>query len=127
MYVRLVVTGYVLIGSDDSTYASFSFGDTCACVQTSGIAVINREVERLLKIEQKVTSIPSVLPVGPICLHTNPIRDALHGFAMAWKNQYASVLHEEAKVCSVFIWTKSKIDMIFSLVFVEVRVSCRGS
>jgi hypothetical protein len=25
------------------------------------------------------------------------VQDALHGFAMAWKNQYASVLHEEAK------------------------------
>ena len=63
-----------------------------------GITAINREVERLLKIEKKVTNIPNVLPVGPVALHTNPIKDALHGFAMAWKNQYASVLHEEAKV-----------------------------
>ena len=44
-----------------------------------------------------------VLPVGPICLHTSPITDALHGFAMAWKTHYASVLHEEAKVCFLFI------------------------
>ena len=53
---------------------------------------------RLLKVEQKVLAIPSHLPVGPIVLLTDPIRNALHGFAMAWKTQYASVLHEEAKV-----------------------------
>jgi dynein heavy chain len=46
----------------------------------------------------QVLNIPQVLPVGPVCLLTDPIKDALHGFAMAWKNQYASVLHEEAKV-----------------------------
>ena len=67
----------------------------------AGIAVINREVERLLNIEKKVTNIPDILPVGSICLHTHPIKDALHGFAMAWKNQYASVLHDEAKVSTV--------------------------
>ena len=60
--------------------------------------IINKEVERLLKIEKKVLAIPKVLPVGCICLHTDPVKDALHGFSMAWKNQYASVLHEEAKV-----------------------------
>ena len=60
--------------------------------------LINKEVERMLKIERKVLDIPVILPVGPVCLHTNPIKDSLHGFAMAWKNQYASVLHEEAKV-----------------------------
>ena len=63
-----------------------------------GVVAINREVERLLKIEKKVVAIPQILPVGPICLQTNPIKDALHGFSMAWKNQYASVLHDEAKV-----------------------------
>ena len=46
----------------------------------------------------KVIAIPNVLPVGPICLHTDPVKDALHGFAMAWKSQYASLLHEDAKV-----------------------------
>ena len=59
---------------------------------------IKREVERFLFIEKKVLSIPRVLPVGPICLQTDPIKDALHGFAMAWKTQFASILHEEAKV-----------------------------
>lgn len=63
-----------------------------------GTPHIKKEVERFLDIEKKVLSIPSILPVGPICLHTDPIKDALHGFAMAWKTQFAMVLHEEAKV-----------------------------
>ena len=46
--------------------------------------------------------IPEILPVGPVCLYTSPIRDALHGFSMAWKHQYASVLHDEAKVKLLF-------------------------
>ncbi|CAH1799095.1 unnamed protein product [Owenia fusiformis] len=62
-----------------------------------GLVAIQREVERLLRIEKKVMRIPLVLPVGSICLQTSPVKDALHGFAMAWKTQYASVLHEEAK------------------------------
>ena len=62
------------------------------------MAVIDTEVEQLLKVEKKVIAIPNVLPVGPICLHTDPVKDALHGFAMAWKSQYASLLHEDAKV-----------------------------
>ena len=53
---------------------------------------------RFLYIEKKVLGIPRILPVGPVCLQTDPIKDALHGFSMAWKTQFASVLHEEAKV-----------------------------
>ena len=49
-----------------------------------------------------MVGIPDVLPVGSICLNTDPIKNALHGYAMAWKTQYASVLHEEAKVCLQF-------------------------
>ncbi|XP_052807484.1 dynein axonemal heavy chain 5-like isoform X7 [Mya arenaria] len=62
-----------------------------------GMFAIKKEVERFLYIEKKVLGIPRVLPVGPICLQTDPIKDALHGFSMAWKTQFASVLHEEAK------------------------------
>ncbi|KAL4232681.1 hypothetical protein ACF0H5_007369 [Mactra antiquata] len=62
-----------------------------------GMFAIKREVERYLYIEKKVLGIPRSLPVGPVCLQTDPIKDALHGFAMAWKTQFASVLHEEAK------------------------------
>ena len=46
----------------------------------------------------QVLGIPSLLPVGPVCLLSDPIKDALHGFSMAWKTTFASVLHEEAKV-----------------------------
>ncbi|XP_052089132.1 uncharacterized protein LOC127725852 isoform X10 [Mytilus californianus] len=62
-----------------------------------GMFAIKREVERYLYIEKKVLAIPEILPVGPICLKTDPIKDALHGFAMQWKSHFASVLHEEAK------------------------------
>ena len=62
------------------------------------MTAMNTEVEQLLQIEKKVIAIPNVLPVGPICLHTDPVKDALHGFAMAWKSQFASPLHEDAKV-----------------------------
>ncbi|XP_033113255.1 dynein heavy chain 5, axonemal-like isoform X2 [Anneissia japonica] len=62
-----------------------------------GMHAIQREVERLLHIEEKIQAIPKVLPVGSICLQTSPIKDALYGFAVQWKSQYAQSLHEEAK------------------------------
>ena len=61
---------------------------------------INQEVEYLLKIEAKVKAIPDVIPVGPIQLNTEPVKNALSGFAIAWKTQYVSALHDEAKVRS---------------------------
>ncbi|XP_070190368.1 uncharacterized protein [Littorina saxatilis] len=66
-------------------------------VADPGALAIKREVEHYLYIEKKVLGIPSMLPVGPVCLQSDPIKDALHGFAMAWKTTFASVLHEEAK------------------------------
>ena len=63
-----------------------------------GTFAIKREVERLLHIEEKIQDIPKILPIGPISLETRPITDALYGFAMQWKSQYAQVLHEEGKV-----------------------------
>ncbi|XP_030850579.1 dynein heavy chain 8, axonemal isoform X3 [Strongylocentrotus purpuratus] len=62
-----------------------------------GTFAIKREVERLLHIEDKIQGIPKILPIGPISLETRPITDALYGFAMQWKAQYAQVLHEEGK------------------------------
>jgi hypothetical protein len=59
-----------------------------------GLFILNREVDRLLRVEKQVLDIPSVLPIGPV---------AFHGFAIEWKTQYASVLHEEAKVGFVYL------------------------
>lgn len=67
------------------------------------LVVVSREVERLLKIEKNVLAIPTELSVGAICLQMQWVKDALHGFALTWKNLYASVLHEEAKVGSFHI------------------------
>lgn len=80
---------------------------------------IKKEVERFLYIEKKVLGIPKVLPVGCICLRTDPIKDALHGFAMAWKIQFASVLHEEAKVISSFT-KKENLRMAIMFSFLKV-------
>lgn len=52
----------------------------------------------------QILGIPSNLPVGPVCLYSDPIKDALHGFAMTWKTTFASVLHEEAKVAYSFYY-----------------------
>ena len=84
---------YDFLWKDDMTGNYYEFVQ-----HNPGLDSIKREVERLLKIEEKVKDIPESLPVGPICLKTHPVKNALHGFSMAWKTQYASVLHEEAKV-----------------------------
>ncbi|XP_071818739.1 dynein axonemal heavy chain 5-like isoform X4 [Apostichopus japonicus] len=83
---------YDFLWRDDmyGTYYDFISNDP-------GTMTIKREVERLLHIENKIKDVPDILPVGPICLETRPIRDALYGFAVQWKSQYAQVLHEEAK------------------------------
>ncbi|CAL1527205.1 unnamed protein product [Lymnaea stagnalis] len=62
-----------------------------------GMVAIKREVERYVYLEKKVQNIPVILPVGPINLFSDPIKDSLHGFSMAWKTKFASVVHEEAK------------------------------
>ncbi|XP_064411344.1 dynein axonemal heavy chain 5-like [Latimeria chalumnae] len=59
--------------------------------------VINKEVERLLKTQQKIQDIPEILDIGCICLDLSLIKDTLKGFAGVWKFKYASVLHQDAK------------------------------
>ncbi|XP_041462850.1 dynein heavy chain 8, axonemal-like [Lytechinus variegatus] len=83
---------YDFLWKDDmyGTYYDFIANDP-------GTFAIKREVERLLHIEDKIQGIPKILPIGPISLETRPITDALYGFAMQWKAQYAQVLHEEGK------------------------------
>lgn len=66
-----------------------------------GTTMFKYEVERLQSIEQDVLEIPGRLTVGSVCLNTSPIKDSLHGFAVAWKMRYSTQLHEEAKVCQL--------------------------
>ena len=63
-----------------------------------GTTMFKLEVERLQNIEHDVLEIPGQLMVGSVCLNTSPIKDSLHGFAVAWKMRYSTQLHEEAKV-----------------------------
>lgn len=63
-----------------------------------GTSAFKQEVERLQSIEQDVLGIPERLNVGSVCLNTSPIKDSLHGFAVAWKMRYSTQIHEEAKV-----------------------------
>lgn len=63
-----------------------------------GTTMFKLEVERLQAIEHDVVEIPDRLMVGSVCLNTSPIKDSLHGFAVAWKMRYSTQLHEEAKI-----------------------------
>ena len=74
-----------------SLYQAFVEGDP-------GTAAFQQEIEKLQNIEEKVCSIPDSLNIGCICLSTAPIKDSLHGLAVAWKTRYSTQLHEEAKV-----------------------------
>lgn len=77
-----------------------------------GTSKFKEEVENLQRIEENVSGIPNMLTIGSVCLNTSPIKDSLHGFAVAWKLRYSTQLHEEAKVCHnkhtltiITIWT----------------------
>lgn len=65
-----------------------------------GTNKFKEEIENLQNIEVNVSSIPDMLKIGSVCLNTSPIKDSLHGFAVAWKLRYSTQLHEEAKVSS---------------------------
>lgn len=56
------------------------------------------EVNRLQNIEKDIIAIPNLLTVGSISLNTSPIKDSLHGLAVAWKMKYSTELHEEGRV-----------------------------
>ncbi|XP_028415382.1 dynein heavy chain 8, axonemal-like isoform X2 [Dendronephthya gigantea] len=60
-------------------------------------AEFHREVERLQSIEQDIFAIPDLLIIGSVCLNTTPVKDSLHGLAVAWKMKYSTELHEIAK------------------------------
>ena len=61
-------------------------------------AEFHREVKRLQSIEKEICAIPDLLIIGSVCLNTTPVKDSLHGLAVAWKMKYSTELHEIAKV-----------------------------
>lgn len=84
---------YDFLWKDDmhALYHSFAESDP-------GTDRFKEEVENLQQIEENVLSIPDRLTIGSVSLNTSPIKDSLHGFAVAWKLRYSTQLHEEAKV-----------------------------
>ena len=56
------------------------------------------EVDRLQSIEKEIYAIPDLLTIGSVSLNTTPVKDSLHGLAVAWKMKYSTELHEIAKV-----------------------------
>ena len=61
------------------------------------------EVDRLQSIEKDIYAIPDLLTIGSVSLNTTPVKDSLHGLAVAWKKKYSTELHEIAKVYNLFI------------------------
>ena len=47
----------------------------------------------------QIAAIPAVYCVGPLQLDTNPVKNSLGALAGAWKTEFASFLHKQAKVC----------------------------
>ncbi|XP_018425842.1 PREDICTED: dynein gamma chain, flagellar outer arm-like [Nanorana parkeri] len=62
-----------------------------------GLAIIHKEVKRLLDIEEKIKGYPEVLELGCICLDYSLLKDTLNGFAGSWKSHYATILHQRVK------------------------------
>ena len=61
-------------------------------------AEFRSEVDRLQSIGKDIFAIPDLLTIGPVSLNTTPVKDSLHGLAVAWKMKYSTELHEVAKV-----------------------------
>ncbi|CAK8694917.1 unnamed protein product [Clavelina lepadiformis] len=83
---------YNFLWKDDMqrTYSEFMSQDP-------EISALRKEVEYLLEVEKKISSVPPKLAAGSVILCPTPVKDALQGLAAAWKTQYALVLHEDAK------------------------------
>ena len=62
------------------------------------LAEFRSEVDRLQSIEKEIFAIPDLLTIGSVSLNTTPVKDSLHGLAVAWKKKYSTELHEIAKV-----------------------------
>ncbi|RXM36617.1 Dynein heavy chain 5, axonemal [Acipenser ruthenus] len=85
------------------SYYDFLWKDDMNCQYTEltsvncELLVINKVVERIHKIEQKIQDFSPVFQVGCLWLDSSVIRDTLKGFAGVWKFKYSSVLHQDVK------------------------------
>ena len=50
-------------------------------------------------LSPQIAAIPAVFHVGPLQLDTNPVKNSLGALAGAWKTEFVSFLHNQAKVC----------------------------
>ena len=58
---------------------------------------LQRELQRLVQIEERLTLLPHEIQIGCICIETIPILNSLRTFVFSWKTQYAKLLHKFAK------------------------------
>ena len=55
-------------------------------------------VESLFQLEIDISAIPDVFAVGPLLLSTRPVKNSFRTWAVAWKIEFVSFLHNKAKV-----------------------------
>ena len=55
-------------------------------------------VESLLQLEGGIATIPDAFAVGPLLLSTRPVKNSFRAWAVAWKIEFVSFLHNKAKV-----------------------------
>ena len=55
-------------------------------------------VESLLQLEKDLGNIPDILPVGPLLLSTHPVKNSFKAWAVSWKIEFVSFLHNKGKV-----------------------------
>ena len=64
------------------------------------------QVESLLQLEEDLDAIPDAFAVGPFVLSTRPVKNSFKAWAVSWKTEFVSFLHNKAKVM-----TKSGITL----------------
>ncbi|XP_066429677.1 uncharacterized protein [Eleutherodactylus coqui] len=61
------------------------------------LAVMHKEVQHFLKIEDQIKEYSDVLQLGCISLDYSLIKETLKGFVESWKSHYATILHQRVK------------------------------
>ena len=55
-------------------------------------------IENFMEVEEKIGQFQEVFVVGPLQLSTRPVKNSFRSLALAWKYEFASFLHQQAKV-----------------------------